>query len=254
MINRDEMESPAAGYALSALDPEDQRLFEGHLATCPQCRQLVTEFKGVAGVLPIAVEEREPPASLRNRVLGSVVAEKRQEELTDGVPRIGLAGLWGLFQKKAAVSVSLVILIIGVVGLSIWNVSLQQRLESNETQLSRTFRAATIMAQADQWWRFEGTEAAPDAAGTLAYSSHDQEGYLMVWGLPIHEGHTYIAWTQLEGKRSRLGAMWSADGGLFRLIPGDTDKVNAIGVTRRPVKESPGETSVDVVILSLREP
>ena len=254
MIDHDEMESLAAGYALSALDPDDRRLFEGHLPTCPLCRQMVMEFKGVAGVLPMVVEEMEPPASLRSTVLGSVVAGKPRRDLKDGAARNGIVGLWGLFQKKAAISVPLVVLIIGVVGLSIWNVSLQRRLDSNETQLSMTSRAATIMEQADQWWRFEGTEAAPDANGTLAYSSRDQEGYLMVWGLPIHEEHTYVAWTQLDGKRSRIGAMWSTEGGLFRLFTGDTDELDAVGVTRSPVKESPGEIRVDVVVLSLREP
>jgi hypothetical protein len=76
----------------------------------------------------------------------------------------------------------------------------------------------------------------------------------MVWGLTIHEGHTYVVWTQLEGKRSRIGAMWSTDEGLFRLVPGDTDELDAVGGTRSPVKESPSETRVDVVVLSLRKP
>ena len=30
-----------AAYALDALDPEERRAYEAHLATCPQCNRLL---------------------------------------------------------------------------------------------------------------------------------------------------------------------------------------------------------------------
>ena len=40
-----------AAYVLGALDSEDRRAFERHLATCPVCSAAVAEFAGVPGIL-----------------------------------------------------------------------------------------------------------------------------------------------------------------------------------------------------------
>jgi hypothetical protein len=40
-----------AAYVLGALDSEDRRAFEQHLATCPVCSAAVAEFAGLPGIL-----------------------------------------------------------------------------------------------------------------------------------------------------------------------------------------------------------
>ncbi len=40
-----------AAYVLGALDSEDRRAFERHLATCPACAAAVAEFAGIPGIL-----------------------------------------------------------------------------------------------------------------------------------------------------------------------------------------------------------
>lgn len=47
----------AAPYVLGALDPEERRAFESHLASCPVCRAEVQGFAGLPGLL-----SRIPPA------------------------------------------------------------------------------------------------------------------------------------------------------------------------------------------------
>ena len=37
-MSHDELSGMAAGYALSALDPDELNIFEAHLASCPECR------------------------------------------------------------------------------------------------------------------------------------------------------------------------------------------------------------------------
>lgn len=47
-----------AAYVLGALDSEDRRAFERHLATCPVCSAAVAEFAGVPGILSkLSVED-----------------------------------------------------------------------------------------------------------------------------------------------------------------------------------------------------
>jgi anti-sigma-K factor RskA len=60
-----------AGYALDALDPEDERLFEAHLATCPHCRDELAGFARTATALAHAAPAAAPPPALRDRILSS---------------------------------------------------------------------------------------------------------------------------------------------------------------------------------------
>lgn len=63
----------ASLYALGALDSEDARLFDGHLANgCAECRSEVEGLEFAANALAFAPSPVEPPMSLRARVLESI--------------------------------------------------------------------------------------------------------------------------------------------------------------------------------------
>ena len=68
----------AAAYALGALDPAEARSFEAFLATSPEARRVVAEFREVATLLATTTEGAGPgPSSdLRDRVLARVAKEK----------------------------------------------------------------------------------------------------------------------------------------------------------------------------------
>ena len=53
----------AAGYALSALEPEDEQLFLAHLPGCASCGRDLTEHRGTLAHLAYAPEVVGPPAS-----------------------------------------------------------------------------------------------------------------------------------------------------------------------------------------------
>jgi anti-sigma factor ChrR (cupin superfamily) len=65
----------AALYALGALEGEEAREFEEHMAAgCAACEAELREFEAVAGDLGLAAPEAEPPAGVRARLL-SLVSE-----------------------------------------------------------------------------------------------------------------------------------------------------------------------------------
>ena len=68
----------AAAYALGALDPAEARSFEAFLATSPEARREVAEFREVATLLATTTAGAGPgPSSdLRDRVLARVAKEK----------------------------------------------------------------------------------------------------------------------------------------------------------------------------------
>ncbi|MEP6593481.1 MAG: zf-HC2 domain-containing protein, partial [Acidobacteriota bacterium] len=71
MTDHDRYGELAGPYALGILSADDRRLFEAHLAGCPECRTEVRDAAIVAEALGHAVAAEEPPAALRDRVLAA---------------------------------------------------------------------------------------------------------------------------------------------------------------------------------------
>jgi anti-sigma-K factor RskA len=69
----------AVGWALHALEPEDEAVFAPHLATCARCARTVAETSEVMAALARDLPQAEPSDRLRDRLRDAV-------ERTDQVP------------------------------------------------------------------------------------------------------------------------------------------------------------------------
>jgi anti-sigma factor RsiW len=105
-----------AAYALDALEPDDARGFEEHLAGCERCREELASLQYVAGALAYAVEPARPPESLRGRILAAAKAER---------PNVVPLRPRSFSRPLAAVAA---VAACAAVGLGIWNISLHDRL------------------------------------------------------------------------------------------------------------------------------
>lgn len=78
MSAHDDFEGLAAGYALHALEPEDEQRLAAHLLTCQRCARLVADAASVgAAFADLVVEDAFPSAGLRDRILAAAAAEPR---------------------------------------------------------------------------------------------------------------------------------------------------------------------------------
>ncbi len=66
------MQDLAAAYALGALSPEETRAFEAFLATSPDARREVAEYREVNALLAGAAPGTQPDLGLRTRVLENI--------------------------------------------------------------------------------------------------------------------------------------------------------------------------------------
>ena len=66
----------SAGYALHALDADDERRFEEHLDGCERCRDELASLREAAARLAYAEAGPPPPVALRSRILDQVQSEK----------------------------------------------------------------------------------------------------------------------------------------------------------------------------------
>ena len=68
----------AAGYVLDALEGDERREFESHLAGCTVCAEELPSLRAAAATLAYAVDTSPaPPASLRAEILERAVPERR---------------------------------------------------------------------------------------------------------------------------------------------------------------------------------
>ncbi len=68
----------AVGWALHALEPEDEALFAPHLSRCPRCARTVAETSEVMAALATDLPQAEPSEQLRDRLREAV---ERTEQL-----------------------------------------------------------------------------------------------------------------------------------------------------------------------------
>jgi hypothetical protein len=72
-----EWDALAVGWAMSALDPEDEAIFLPHLAVCDRCTELVAQTTLTVGDIGFSVPDEAPPPALKDRLMAAVRNEPR---------------------------------------------------------------------------------------------------------------------------------------------------------------------------------
>lgn len=166
------MHDLVAAYALDALDDDERRAFESHLASCDACREELASLSVPVQALAYGAPPAEPPPALRGRVLAAAMAER-----PNVVP---LRPRWAYPVLAAAVAASA-----AAVALGIWAASENGRSGGTE-------QAITMV-------RLHGAQGSLLLAG-------GHRGALVVSGLtPAPRGKTYEAWVILHGAASKAG-------------------------------------------------
>jgi anti-sigma-K factor RskA len=164
-----------AAYALDALEPDEARGYEEHLAGCERCREELASLQYAAGALAYAVEPARPPESLRGRILAAAHAER-----PNVVPLRPQA--YGL-QVRHALALAAVAAC-AAVGLGIWNISLHDRLGNAREALRGVPLAGA-----------KGSVVVSGGSGALVVSDL----------APAPSGKTYEAWVIEDGHARPAG-------------------------------------------------
>jgi len=253
-VNCEQVNEAAGAYALGALPAEELREVEAHLAECNLHEEFVS-LRATASLLAFAAVDREPPATLRSRILAAVAADPAVE--TDGhaparpialsLPARGPRGLRFAYALAAAMGLL-------ALGLLVWNVTLLREDDNPQTVFVPQEVIVTAIAQPIS---LVGTVAAgPGAGSSVRYIEAGQVAILDASGLEqLQEGRTYQIWT-LRGKDL-------AGVGLFDVGPDGSARVafisplsegDTIAVTAEPAGGSAQPTSEPVFTIQVRKP
>jgi anti-sigma-K factor RskA len=170
-----------AGYALDALDAEERRTYEAHLADCERCREELASFRNVSEALAVASSGPAPSPDLRERILAAARAEppvvvpfEAKRRRRPIVPALAAA---------AAVAAAVAI------GLGIWAASLSNDLDSTRSALDAQREVAAILADPNSQ-----TVALKTGTGRLVVAPDGRAALALTGLAPAPSGKTYEVW------------------------------------------------------------
>ena len=225
-------EDDLAAYLLDALSADETREMERHIDGCPRCQERARWLQASVEMLPTAVEQLEPPAELRERLMQTVRAEAAAAGALDppAVPartrdRRGWLGRL-LAVPRPALALSAILLAIGggLVGYALGN--------------GDGIDSTTVQAQVD-----------PSASGARATLERDgDKGILRVSGLPQHSDKIYEVWIA-RGEEVRPAGLFQVDrsGRGAAAIPTGLDEADQVMVSLEPAAGSAQPTSDPLV-------
>jgi anti-sigma-K factor RskA len=153
----DLLQDQDAPYVLGTLAAEERAAFEGHLATCLECRARVESVARAFEAVGRGIPQIDPPPALRDRVLRSVAGGAPEPSR---VPAAGARGIPRAAPRWLALAASLAL----AVGLGVYAVALRARVGALEADL----RQATLRAEATESRLAEASRSAATAQSSVA--------------------------------------------------------------------------------------
>jgi anti-sigma-K factor RskA len=196
----------AAAYALDALDANERRAYENHLAGCKRCQEDVASFRETAAALAYDVDLPPLPETLEQRILNAARAER-----PNVVP---LPRRWAI--PAAALAVASVA---AAVVLGVWAAHLSGSLD-HQTQVAKDQKAVIDVLSDCTKTQMQGGSAAVCVAPT-------EKAVLIADSLPAASpDKTYQAWV-ISGKHIAPAGLFRGGAGrkylrLTKTVPGGT--------------------------------
>ena len=252
----DDMVVLAPAYVLGALEPEERRAFESHLAECDRCVSEVRSLGRVTSGLAQSVPQMTPRAALRDRVLHAVGAGDARVPGSRVHARWGM-GNWLAYAACVAVATAAVLY---AMNLRARVESLEARLELAQVRMAASDRALVearraafetqsamaVLAAADLTRvDLRGAPAAPQAAGRALWSRQSGMVFSATSLPPLPAGKIYQVWLVTGGTPVSAGLIAPDESGrgvgIFR-TPVDVTGPVTVAVTIEPEGGVPAPT------------
>jgi anti-sigma-K factor RskA len=229
-MEADALHDLTAAYALDALDSEDARRYEAHLARCERCQGELASLSESASALAYATDAPDPPADLRSRIL-----EQARSERPNVVP---LRPRW----VKPLVAVAAVA-VCAVIALGIWAASLSNKLDRRDAAIGKQERLAQLLSSPD-------LNVVSTAHGALALAVTKSGDAALIWRdlEDPGDGQTYEAWVASGGKTEPAGLF---SGGKIVAVPLDAPvtKGATVMVTKEPAGGRSTPSSKPILVM-----
>lgn len=190
-----------AAHALSALDAEDVRALNQHLAECDECRRELADWENVASELALSPNPAEPSRHVRERIMNAVRNEKQPRVVSFPQSR---RDKWTSLGPVGAIAAAVLFLVLIIWIIVLWqqNRALHRRsemlareMQSLQEEAGRANEFVNILSSPGaRIATLDGTGPAPHATARLVY---DRSGRAMLMANnlpPTPAGKEYQLW------------------------------------------------------------
>jgi hypothetical protein len=257
----------AVGWALHALEPDEEMAVELHVPTCPDCRAAVSDTEAVMARLATAVEQVDPPARLRASILEAAAATPqvpapRREPTSAPNPRRATTappsgsdpagpsrgGGRRLSPRRLVAASVAVVAVVAIGGLGARTLQLQQQLESANAQTASTTGLVQQLARPGV---AHALLAEPNGTAVAAVVLNGGQRDVYTIALASNaDDHTYVLWglKDMSSAPQPLGAFDVAprDPGLRTVGSPGQDSFAAYAISLEPGRTPPA-VPTDVV-------
>jgi anti-sigma-K factor RskA len=187
-LSHSDYEQLAAGFALGALEPDDEQEFQRHLEGCPSCRVSVREHDELVASLALAAPRVIPPSALRGAIRRGTGHTARRRALR-------AVGSWS--GSRVALRLAVVVGIVVLFALSLWNLALREQRDLDRFRIGNLEAALRMLDDTSaQRVPLAGAANAQGARATVLASSRQDRGILVVEGLPrLPDDRVYELWS-----------------------------------------------------------
>jgi anti-sigma-K factor RskA len=262
-----EWDELAVGWALRALEPDDEDRFSVHLSGCQRCRVSVQDSGRVLAAVVEQLPLQSPSPELRSRLLAEVGKTRRNRELTPAPPesalpegevidlaaarshslasgaRLGQGGRrkWTTISRLVAAAAA----VLAIAGLGIWNVDLQTDRDDATSVAENRGQILRDLAAAGEVNMTPLHDGDGQAVATLVIGS--SQAMVMTNGLSVNDRgeEIYVLWgLQEAGEQPQaLGTFDVVDTELDMRTVGSTvaglDTFNGYAVTIESGRRAP---------------
>lgn len=244
----------AVGWALHALEPDEEMAVQQHVPGCPDCAAAAREAATVLTQLGTAVEQVDPPASLRDSIMASAAQTPRRPPTP---PQAGPSrrhapaparppSRWRRLPQRRLVAVAAALVAAATIGgLSVRTVQLQQQRDSVAAQAQSVTDLVRQMASPGA---SHALLTRPDGTAVAAVVLADGQREVFTLGLPANTAdNTYVLWGLRSGTPQALGAFDVSTGDQRRTVgTADRNSYEAYAISLEPGHSAPAAPT-DVV-------
>lgn len=246
-----EVASLSGAYVLNALNDDETKAFEAHLAESEETRNETTELADTAVLLGLAVQPETPPASLKASIMAQLATTPQLEREVVIVPDARFSSpaqakaqaRWFQRPLNAIVGVAAAVALIIGGGVAV------NAISTNVTQQAAANQLAAIYA-ADDSQSAKATVAGGGDA-TLVWAASLGTSALIVEGMnSLPSDKVYELWYISGGEARPAGTFTvSGDGKLWQILDGTMKSGDTVGVTVEPTGGSQKPSTDPVLVI-----
>jgi hypothetical protein len=241
-------EELAVGWAMHALEPNEEAFLRDHVSSCTRCQRTVGSTHEVMAVMGGSFRQEDPPPRLRARLMDAIEHTPQEQASGPGGPKHALAEPIQLRPRRRGRSFLVAAAILAVVGLGgLAGVRLAQmssEINAAQSQNQQLSRALAVTADPTAS-RAPLRSSTGSSVGTLV--STDSDAVFVPQNLTRNDSsHIYVVWGTSTPAPEPLATFDMSDGPRLLAWSADAHKHKGFAISIEPGRVAPPEPSTVV--------